>query len=147
MQKSIDDSQPLLGMIKTKRQELADYLGKTEPRHSRLISCSIVSGALAAALTAGPGIGGEGFIGFAKDIMSFGVPVWQVLCLAATVLSIVVVITNGMLKSHDLTSRIARARTCDAKLEGLETMLKLGQIDMERATQLYTECLGDMAHI
>jgi hypothetical protein len=141
------DTDSLLMKIRIKRQELADYLGKSEPRHLRLINSSIISGALAAALTAGPGIGGGGFINSVKDIVSFGIPIWQALCLAATILSITAVIINGMLKSNDLTSKIASARSCDAKLEGLETMLELTQINVEQATPLYTQYLTEIPHV
>jgi len=137
----------LLTKIRTKRQQLADYIDKSEPRNLRLINYSIISGALAAALTVGPGIGGVDFIDSANNVASFGIPIWQILCLIATVLSVSAVIINGMLKSHDMTSKITSARICDAKLEGLETMLELGQISLEQATPLYTQYLADIPHV
>lgn len=103
--------------------------------------------ALAAALAAGPGIGGGVFIDSVKDIVSFGIPIWQALCLAATILSVAVVIINGMLKSRELSSEIINARSCDAKLEGLETMLDLAQVDVAQATRLYTEYLTEIPHV
>lgn len=143
----MNDVDALLEKIRTKRREVADYLKKNEPRQSRLIITSIVAGALAAALTAGPGVGGSGFIEAAKEVISFGIPVWQVLCLLATFLSMAAVITNGMLKSNDITSKISQARGCDAKLEGLETMLELQQIDLQQAASLYTQYLTEIPHI
>lgn len=147
MPENKSDADVLLAKIRTKRQELANYLAKSEPRHLRLINYSIVSGALAAALTAGPGIGGEGFINSVQGIVSFGIPIWQVLCLIATILSVAAVVINGMLKSHDLTSKITSARSCDAKLEGLETMLELAQVNVEQATPLYTQYLTEISHV
>lgn len=143
----MSDAEDLLNKIRTKRQEVADYLGKNEPKKSRLLTISIVAGALAAAMTAGPGMGGGGFIEAAKGVVSFGIPVWQVLCLAATLLSVSAVISNGMLKSNDLSSKIAQVRSCDAKLEGLETMLELEQIELDQATSLYTQYLTEIPHI
>ena len=143
----MSDTDTLLEKIKTKRRKTADYLKKMEPRQSHLITVSIVAGALAAALTAGPGVGGGGFIEAAKGIISFGIPVWQVLCLLATFLSMAAVITNGMLKSKDLASKIAQVRGCDAKLEGLETMLELEQIDLQQAASLYTQYLTEIPHV
>ncbi len=143
----MNDTDALLGKIKTKRREVADYLKKSEPRQSRLITTSIVAGALAASLTAGPGVGGGGFIEAAKGVVSFGIPVWQVLCLLATLLSMTAVITNGLLKSRDMTSKIAQVRGCDAKLEGLEIMLELQQIDLQQATNLYTQYLTEIPHV
>ncbi|SRR6056297_966110 len=143
----MDDTDTLLEKIRTKRREVADYLKTNEPRQSRYITISIVAGACAAALTAGPGVGGTGFIESAKGVVSFGIPVWQVLCLLATFLSMAAVITNGLLKSRDLTSKIAQVQGCDAKLEGLEIMLDLKQIDLKRATSLYTQYLTEISHI
>lgn len=137
----------LLTKIRNKRKELADYLARTEPRNSRLINFSIIAGALSAALTSGPAVGGDGFISSVNSTVSFGIPVWQVLCLGATILSITVVVANGMMKSNNLTTKLATTRTCDAKLEGLETMLELEQIDLKQAAQLYTQCLTEVSHI
>ncbi|MCG2588823.1 hypothetical protein [Rhodohalobacter sulfatireducens] len=143
----MNDKDALLKKINTKRGEVSDYLKKNEPRHSRYITISIVAGALAAALTAGPGVGGPGFIESAKGVISFGIPVWQVLCLVATLLSMSAVIANGLLKARDLTSKITQVRGCDAKLEGLETMLEFEQIDLKQATSLYTQYLTEIPHI
>ncbi len=143
----MNDKNALLEKIKSKRGEVSDYLKKNEPRHSRYITTSIVAGALAAALTAGPGVGGTGFIESAKGVISFGIPVWQVLCLVATLLSMSAVIANGLLKARDLTSKITQVRGCDAKLEGLEIMLDMEQIDIKQATSLYTQYLTEIPHI
>jgi hypothetical protein len=140
-------SDVLLANIKTKRREIAEYLAKTEPRNLRLINFSIVCGAVAAALTAGPGIGGGGFIDSAKNLVSFGIPIWQVLCLAATILSVLAVVANGKLKAHDLTVKIAGARGCNSKLEGLQFMLETGQVDVEHATPLYMQYLTEIPHV
>jgi len=147
MSGNINYADELLKKIRTKRRRIADYLTKSEPRRARLINSSIISGALAAALAAGPGIGGGVFIDSVKDIVSFGIPIWQALCLAATILSVAVVIINGMLKSRELSSEIINARSCDAKLEGLETMLDLAQFDVAQATRLYTEYLTEIPHV
>lgn len=143
----MNESEALLEKIKTRRRQVAEYLDKNEPRQTRLITFSIVAGALAAALTAGPGVGGNGFIDAAKGVVSFGIPVWQALCLLATCFSVVVVISNGILKSNDLISKISQARGCDAKLEGLEIMLSLDQIELKEATSLYTQYLTEISHV
>ncbi|CAN5227195.1 hypothetical protein BH23BAC3_BH23BAC3_31970 [soil metagenome] len=141
------DADPLLERIKTKRREFSAYLKNNEPKQSRYIMISIVAGTLAAALTAGPGFGGSGFIDTASGLYSFGIPVWQVLCLLATLLSMSAVISNGLLKTNDLTSKISQARGCDAKLEGLEIMLDMGQIELKQATSLYTQYLTEISHV
>lgn len=141
------NAEALLEKIKAKRLEIADYLKKNEPRHSRYVTISIVAGALAAALTAGPAAGGTGFIESAKEVVSFGIPVWQVLCLLATLFSMAAVISNGLLKTRDLTSKISQVRGCDAKLEGLEIMLVMDQIELKQATSLYTQYLTEIPHV
>ncbi len=75
-EKQHNDVNVLLKKIKTKRQELTDYLARNESRHLLLVNSSIVFGALTAALTVGPGVGGNGFIDTVKDVMPFGIPVW-----------------------------------------------------------------------
>lgn len=141
------DAEAFLKRIQRKRRDVADYLQENEPKQSRFITISIVAGALAAALTAGPGVGGSGFIDTASGLVSFGIPVWQVLCLFATVLSVSAVISNGLLKSNDLTSKITQVRVCDAKLEGLEIMLDMDQIELKQATLLFTQYLTEIPHV
>ena len=130
------NAEALLERIKTKRREVADYLDNNEPKQSRYIMISIVAGTLAAALTAGLGFGESGFIDTASGLFSYGIPVWQVLCLLATLLSMSAVNSNGLLKSNDLTSKISQVRGCDAKFEGQEIMLDMGQIELNQATSL-----------
>lgn len=147
MQVKTSDSDVVLARIKAKRQEIAAYLARTEPRNYRLVNYSIVFGALAATMTAGPGLGGGGFVNSMKDVIPFGIPVWQLLCLVATILSVSAVVANGKLKLQDLASKVASARGCNSKLEGLELMLEAGQIDVEHATHLYTQYLAEIPHV
>ncbi|WPP53463.1 hypothetical protein [Catalinimonas niigatensis] len=147
MLETAKDSKVLLTKIRDKRKALAEYLAKNEPWNARLINTSIIASAVAAALTVGPGVGGEDFVDTAKNVMSFGIPVWQLLCLSASILSVAAVIVNGMMKSHSLSTKLEKTRACDAKLEGLETMLELEQVDIQQAAQIYTQCLTEVAHI
>ncbi len=147
MAESTSDKDRMLTKITAKRKEISAYLAKTEPRNSSLITWSIVAGTLAAALTAGPGVGGDGFITSVTNYVSFGIPIWQVLCLMATLFSVAAVIANGMLKANNLAAKIADARACDTKLEGIETMLELDQIDLSQATRQYTVSLTKIPHI
>lgn len=147
METDNNEAKVLLQRIKGKRRELARYIEKNEPRHSRLVNASIICGALTAALTAGPGVGGNGFIESIANIVSFGIPLWQVLCLAAALLSVTAVITNGMLKSQDLTTKVTQARSCASKLEGLEALLELAQVDVRQATPLYAQYIAEASHV
>lgn len=57
------------------------------------------------------------------------------------------VITNGLLKSRDLPSKIAQVRGFETKLEGLEIMLDLNQIDLNQASFIYTQYLTEIPHV
>lgn len=137
----------LLDRIKAKRQIINGYISKHEPRHNRLINFSIISGCLAALLTVGPGVGGNDFVNAIKNYATFGIPIWQILCFAASLCSVVAVITNSMLKSSDIKQKVDIARSCDAKLEGLEMMVELSQIENKQATQLYAKYLSEIPHV
>ncbi len=147
MSEDRNDVNMLLTKIKTKREEVSNYLARNESRHSRLSNSSIILGALTALLTAGPGVGGGEFIDAIKNFASFGIPVWQLLCLAATLFSVAAVIVNGMLKSQNLASKITNARSCTSKLEGLETLLELQQMDVKQAAPLYTKYISEIYHV
>lgn len=61
--------------------------------------------------------------------------------------SVSAAIATNMSKSHDIASKILRAQTCDAKLEGLETLVEIEQIDIAKASSLYTEYLPEVSFI
>ena len=56
-----DRRQEFLRRIDSRRASIDEYLDKARPRGGRLATIAIVSSAVAAALTAGPALGGEGF--------------------------------------------------------------------------------------
>lgn len=113
----------------------------------RLVNTAIVSSALAAALTVGPAFGGQTLTAWLTGTLGFTAPVWQLLCLGATICSVSAAIATNMSKSHEIASRILRAQTCDVKLEGLETLLEMDQIDMAKASSLYTQYLPEISFI
>jgi hypothetical protein len=61
MPDNLQDRQNLTTRIKDKRKQIADYIAATEPRANRLTTTSIVCGAIATLLTAGPAVGGAKF--------------------------------------------------------------------------------------
>lgn len=139
----------LLLKIANKRKAIAKYIAKNEPHQRKLVNASIISGAVAAALTAGPGVGGNEFIQKVNDSTPFdiGIPTWQIICVAATILSVASVVFNGMIKTHDMSAKISSARGCDAKLEGLELRLALSQLKADDAASLYSQYINEIAHI
>jgi hypothetical protein len=136
----------LLRRLHDKRRRIAAFVNKYEPRGARLTNLGIICGAIATALTAAPAIGG---LRLTEALGSTGPnsPSWRVLCIAATLFSLVATIATNLFKSHDIASRLARAQACDAKLEGLEILAELKQVSLKEATARYEKCLPDVSFI
>ena len=135
----------LLQKIREKRRLIAAFVSRLEPTGARLTNLSIVCGAVATALTAGPAIGGKTFtnvLGPAGSNAS-----WRIFCGAASVFSLIAAIATSLYKSHDIATRISKAQACDAKLDGLQTRLELGQMPNKEAAKKYEECLPEIAFI
>jgi hypothetical protein len=77
----------LLQAIKDRRRTIEAYVREKEPVSTRLLTISIVSSAMAAALTAGPAFGGEKFAETVTTGLSLERPsrVWGILCFGAVV--------------------------------------------------------------
>lgn len=131
--------QNLLARIRRRRRSVDAFLDRTRPRRSRLVTTAIVSGAVSAALTAGPAVGGPGFSGAVQEMLGLAQEswVWQALCLAASILSIISAIVAGLMNSEDIAARVTTAEGVNADLEGLETLLDLEGIEVEAALKLY----------
>ena len=138
---SPETSDGLLKKIRAKRRRIATFVEKLEPRGVRLTNLSIVCGAIATVLTAGPAIGGKTLTD-ALGAVGPNSPSWRILCGAAAVLSLIATIATNLYKSHDVASRLAKAQACDAKLEGLEILVELGQLDNKEAVTRYDACIS-----
>lgn len=134
----------LAARIAKKRSAIANYLGRARPRHSRWVNTSIICSAVAAALTAGPAVGGQSMTAWLTETLGLTAPAWQLLCLSATVCSVAAAISTNLAKSHDIAANIGRAHTADAKLEGLEVRLELGHIEPEQASANYAAAITDL---
>jgi hypothetical protein len=133
--------QELLELIEARRESIRTFLHHWRPRRNRLLNVSIVSTALAAALTAGPALGGLQFTdavqrGLALDTSS---TVWRTLCFGALVTSLVAAISTNLSKAQDLSAQVTAAEACNAELEGLETLLRFGQLHVADGVNLYQE--------
>jgi len=136
------DAAQLVRRIKARRRMVDDYLRAARPRADRLTWVCIVSSALAAALTAGPAIGGARFTGEVVDVLdvSGGAPaVWRPLCLLAMVVSIIAAISANLAKARNAESRIVSAEACNAELEGLLTLVEFHQLPLDEAVKLYQQ--------
>src|SRR3954454_17214430 len=98
----------LLKDIETRRRAIEQYLDAKRPVSNRLTTISVISSCVAAALAAGPAVGGNGF----ADAVQNGLPigqsstVWRLLCFAAVAASIAAAISANLSKSSDLAERV-----------------------------------------
>jgi hypothetical protein len=141
MDETSDTRQRLSSRIDEKQQAIRSYLGKERPRRNRLANTSIVGSATAAALTAGPAVGGTGFtesvaafFNLADDSL-----VWRGLCLLAVIASIAAALATNFATSRSLADRVSAAETASAQLEGLQVALNFGHIEIDEAVKLYQQ--------
>jgi MFS family permease len=137
----------LLSRIRKKRGDLEAFLSSAQPRKRRLLNTTIVGGSLAAALTAGPAVGGPSFTAFLTGALGLTSPSWRLLCAAASVSSIAATVATQLLKSNHVEENVARAQGCRAKLEVLDLGLAMGQIDARQAAAEYLKCVEDSAFL
>ena len=141
--------QKLVERIKTRRGHINAYVGDLETQDTRLTNVSIVSSAIAAALTAGPALGGTNFTEGMQKL--FSLPddsiVWRLLCLAATIVSIVAAVSTNIYRSRDTASRLAKAQAASRMLAALEASVEFGQVPAEEAAKLYQQYVAEVAFI
>lgn len=140
-------SDDILGRIRAKRAEVERFLSAALPRKRRLLNTTIVGGSVAAALTAGPAVGGQTFTAWLTMTLGLTSPSWRLLCGAASVASILATVATQVLKSNNLEQNIGRAQSARAKLEVLETSVTLGQLDTKQAAAEFLKCVEDAAFL
>lgn len=132
-------NESLLKKIGAKRSEIAAYLSRTEPTAMRLTTvttlCSATAGILTATLTKVLG-----------DAPKFS-PTWRWLSLGATVCSGLAIVTNQWYKSRNYAANISKARTADAKLEALATLIEIGQIPLKDSGIRYEKCVLEVPFV
>lgn len=137
----------LLARIRAKRAEIDQFLRTTQPRSTRLTNITIICGAISAALTAAPALGGQSLADWLTDVFGLNQPIWQLLCLGAMVCSIIVTVTTNMATSQELVAKVMKAQACDAKLEGLETLVEISRLDVDSASEQFVAALNDIPFI
>jgi hypothetical protein len=133
----------LRAQIEGRRAGIATFLHDARPRRNRLINVSVVSSATAAVLVGGPALGGARFTNAVKDEFSLGsaASIWQPLCIAALIVSLISAISSNLSKSHDVAAQVTAAEACNSELEGVLTSLRFGQISVEEASAQYQHCV------
>jgi hypothetical protein len=73
--------------------------------------------------------------------------VWQALCLAAMLMSVVAAVATNLANSHSVAAKVSAAEACNAQLEGLQTALNFGRLPLEDAVQLYQQYTTQVAFV
>jgi hypothetical protein len=142
-----DPATELAARIRDKRGQLERFLATARPKKRRLINTTIIGGSIAAALTAGPAVGGPSFTTWLTGTLGLTSPSWRLLCAAASVSSLTATVATQLLKSHNIEEHVTRAQGCRAKLEVIEVGLAAGQIDAKQATAEYLKCVEEAAFL
>jgi MFS family permease len=137
-------AEQLLRRIRDRRRTVSAYLRSARPRAERLTYVAVISSALAAALTAGPALGGPKFTSQVAAAFQLGGPseVWRPLCLLAMIVSVIAAISANLSKSKNAEARIISAEACHAELEGLEALVEFKQVPLEDAVKLYQQYIA-----
>ena len=137
----------LLQKIISKRDRIHAFVVKHEPRNKVLINVAIICGIAGTALAGIPAIGGNAAIEGIKSVTQPGLPIWQLLCIGASVSTLAATIATSLRSNHDISNRLAKAQACEAKLEMLELMVSNQQIELNKAIEKYGEYSADVAFI
>ena len=137
----------LLHKIRNRRLSLQHYIQREEPRNKRLLNIAIICGILATLLTGVPALGGEKAIKEIKSKTNPVIPVWQIMCIGASVCTSIATAATTYKNSYDTSNKIAKAQVCDSKLEILEILLADGQIENRQAIEKYGDYVSEVSFI
>lgn len=134
----------LMGDIRAWRAATDAFVTEKEPVGRRLSTVSIVSSSLAAALTAGPGLGGDAFADTVKGGLGLQTSqtVWQFLCLGAVAVSVTAAISTKLSTERDLAGQLTQARTARGLLGKVERQLKRGELSPGSAAREFEDIVA-----
>lgn len=141
--------QELLARIAGHQHRLARYLDDVRPRNSRLAVAAIASSSVAAALTAGPAIGGPGFANSTAGLfaLSDSSIVWRVLCFFAMLVSILAAVSVNLTNNSAIADRVTAAEACSVELSGLQTLLEFREISPGEAVRTYNAAVARIGFV
>jgi hypothetical protein len=134
----------LVDEIETRRRGIERYLDAKRPVSNRLTTISIISSCVAAALAAGPAVGGNGFAETVQNGLPIGQSssVWRLLCFAAAAAAIAAAISANLSKSSDLAQRVAGAEAANSLLDGLRARMLFSRLPVAEGAQQYQEIVA-----
>jgi hypothetical protein len=131
----------LVVRVHGKRAEVYEYLKSTGRRSHLLVNLTVVGGAVAAALTAAPALGGKRLTDWLTEAFGLSAPSWRVLCAVACVCSVIATVATQMHASHNYEDHITRAQGVKAALEVLEMGLASGTVNRQQAATQFRRCI------
>ena len=137
----------LLQKIISKRNVVHAFIVKHEPRNTLLINVAIIFGVIGTALAGVPALGGQGAIDSIKAATQPPLPVWQLICIGASLSTMAATIATTLRSNHDISNKLARAQACETKLEMLELLVTNNQIETKDAIEKYGEYCADIGFI
>ncbi len=137
----------LLDKIRNRRLNLQRYIQKEEPKNKLLINVAIICSILATVLTGIPALGGEKAINKIDSQTNAAIPVWQIMCIGASVCTAIATAATTYKNSYDTSHKIAKAQVCDSKLDMLEILLITRQIENKQAIEKYGDYVSEVAFI
>jgi hypothetical protein len=148
MSNPVDDA-GLSGDIQSHCDAIDAYSAKTERGSKRLSTISIVSSAIAAALTAGPAFGGRTFAetvqqGLELDDSS---TVWRWLCFGAVVMSVTAGITTEVISKRNVAGHVAAAQEAKALLLKLERRLRRRELAPSAAVTEFEDIVNRITFV
>ncbi len=144
---AVSSRETLLTLIREKRATLAEFINKIDGRSRRQTNIAIICGAIAAALTAGPAIGGVPFSAWLTKATGVETPIWQVLCFGAMICSVAATIATNLSKTQDVLSKLTAAQACNARLEGLQSQVELQSLDFKQASADFSKLLAEIPFV
>jgi MFS family permease len=142
-----DPESGLISRVQTTRAEVNRYLRTTGARRRRLLNLSIVTGAIATALTAAPALGGKTFADWITATFGLSSPSWQILCALAAACSLTAAVVTQLNNSKNYEEHIAHAQQIRATLEMLEIGIATGHLSRRDATSQYLKCVENTTFI
>ena len=137
----------LISRIRAKRAEVNRYLRATGARRRRLVTLTIVTGAIATALTTAPALGGKPLADWLTETFATSSPSWRILCALAAVCSLTAAVATQLHASKNYEEHIGRAQTIRATLETLEVAIASNHLSHKQATSQYLKCVENTSFI
>jgi hypothetical protein len=139
-------SELLMKRIQDKGRDIERYIETVEPRGNRLTTFNIVCSGIATLLAALPAIGGQTVVD-AFGASSSNSDSWRFLLGAAAIFSLLSTIAANLYKSHDIASRLAKAQTARAKLEGLPILFQAKLMTLGEVGAQYTQIITEIPFV